>query len=112
MYDDLLKRAQDAGYNHGQAAGSWVIDGNTSEDTARAILKGLDEGDPAVYDALPSSPLSGEWADAPTPQSVFKDLGMTGDEDFASDVLDAYEFGFEHGAQDEVIRAASYLVSE
>lgn len=111
-YDALLRAAQTAGFEHGKSASSWVVGGNTSEETARRLLKGLDDGDPAVYDLLPCSPLSGEWAGAPTPATVFEDLGMTGEENHAGSVLDAYEAGFSEGVEDEVVRAATYLVAD
>jgi hypothetical protein len=110
-YDDLIKRARDAGYAHGKAAGSWVIDGNTSADTARYLLKGLEDGDPEVYDRLPSSPLSGEWADSPTPASVLADLGVSEDCEGADDLLNEYEDAFSDGVTDEVVRAALYLAA-
>lgn len=36
----------DLGYRAGEAAGSWVIDGNTSRETCERILRGIEEGDP------------------------------------------------------------------
>lgn len=61
-------RAYHYGHERGVAAGSWVIDGNTSEETARNLLRGIDDGDPVVYDVLPFAPLSGEWpTDSPRP---------------------------------------------
>ena len=46
----------------GRAAGSWVIDGNTPDETCARILGGIEEGDPEILDALPELRL-GEWAD-------------------------------------------------
>jgi len=57
------------------AAASWTADGNTSSEHAARVLAMLDDGDPAADDYLPAWPdLSGEWADAPTPRSLFEDL--------------------------------------
>jgi hypothetical protein len=56
-----LDEATERGADAGRAAGSWVIDGNTSPETARNILRGIDDGDPMVMDMAPG-PLSGEWA--------------------------------------------------
>ena len=56
-------------------AASWTIDGNTSTDHAARVLAMLDDGDPAADDYLPARPnLSGEWADSPTPRSLFEDV--------------------------------------
>ena len=109
-YDDLIKRAHEAGYAHGEDAGSWVIDGNTSADTARYLLKGLEDGDPEVYDRLPDSPLSGEWAGDPTPASVLSDLGISENCDGADDLLNEYENAFRDGVEDEVTRAAQAIL--
>ena len=103
-------RADSAGYAAGKAAGSWVIDGNTTYETAREILRMLDEGDPAVYDSLPSSPLSGEWAGDPLPRDVLADVGVDEDDDGADDVLSAYEDGFSRGAEEELVRACRAMM--
>src|SRR5262249_41773569 len=101
-----LDRAREAGREHGLAAASWYFDGNTSDETYRTVLAGIDEGDPAVLDTFPSSPLSGEYAGDPTPQTVFADLDMTGDEDYADDVIEAYEDGFYQASSEAIERAA------
>ncbi len=72
----IVAKAEEDGYSAGVAAGSWVVDGNTSEATARRILEGIAEGDPVVMDSLPSSPLSGEWADGLTPASLLAEYGL------------------------------------
>jgi len=104
--DSLIQQAREAGADHGRSAASWYFDGNTPAETYALVLKGLEDGDPMILDTLPCSPLSGEWADNPTPRTVFEDLGMTGDEDYADDVLNAYEDGFTQASQDEVERVA------
>lgn len=109
-YDAIIEAARVAGYEHGKAAGSWVIDGNTSEDTARYILAGIEDGDPAVLDALPSSPLSGEWADCLLPRDVLSSLDVDEDDDAADDILSAFEDGFSSGVEDEVVRSASAVL--
>lgn len=87
-------RAREAGAEHGRAAASWYFDGNTDAETYRRVLAGLEDGDPEVLDALPSSPLSGEYADEPTPASVLADLDVDQDDDCADEYLSAYEEGF------------------
>lgn len=104
--------ADSAGYEAGTAAGSWVIDGNTTEETARHLLEGIEDGDPAVLDSLPSSPLSGEWADAPLPRDVLENVGMAEDDPATDDVLTSYEDGFARGVTDEVTRSARAILPE
>ncbi len=110
--DALVEQATAMGYAHGVSSGSWVIDGNTSDETKAAWRKGLEDGDPEYLDRLPSSPLSGEWAGEPLPKDVLADLGLpaddiedpTGQYDY---LLDAYEEGFSRGAEDTVTAAVA-----
>lgn len=71
-------------------AASW-----TSTEHPARILAMLDAGDPAADDYLPARPdLSGEWADNPTPASLFE--SVTG--------LDAHaEATFNQGAYQAVL---------
>jgi hypothetical protein len=58
-----------------KAAASWVTDGNTSVEHYERLIRMMDDGDPELWDFLPAMPdLSGEWADAPTPKSLFEDV--------------------------------------
>jgi hypothetical protein len=52
------------------------------------------------------SPLSGEWADGPTPASVLAELGVPDDSEDADDALSEYERGHSEGYWAEVLRAA------
>lgn len=106
----LEAAAQQAGYEHGLAAGSWVTDGNTTDDTCRALLAGIEDGDPMILDQLPSSPLSGEWAGDPTPQSVLEALDVYDDDERADDLLRAYEDGFARGVEEEVVRSCKAVL--
>jgi hypothetical protein len=109
-YDELLNRAEELGIEHGRNAGSWIIDGNTSAETARAIIKGYDDGDSVIMDIEPS-PLSGEWGDDPTVSSVLSALGFDIDAHEGKDgLLDQYEVGFGIGFWDEVIRSANAIL--
>jgi len=93
--------ARAEGVEDGRAAGSWVIDGNTTPETARRILRGIDDGDPEILDMEPS-PLSGEWAGEPTPDTVLESVGIDREDDRADDVLQAYELGFSEGYWNQV----------
>ncbi len=110
-YETLTARAREMGADHGKSAASWYFDGNTSDETYRAVLAGIDAGDPAVLDTFPSSPLSGEWADDPTPATVLEDLGVVDSDASEQDtlrdeILNAYEDGFYQASADEIERMA------
>jgi hypothetical protein len=65
-------RAQQAGREDGEAAASWVFDGNTDDATYARVLRGITDGDPEVLDAYRPPDLSGEWADGETPATLAK----------------------------------------
>jgi hypothetical protein len=115
------QRAYDMGKNHGLNVGSWVIDGNTSEDTCKRILQGWDDGDPEIMDIEPS-PLSGEWADDPTPDDIIE-LCAVDAVDWTSDriqeitelhdeILSSYEAGFSDGYWDQVRTSCSAMIQK
>lgn len=79
--DPITERAAAIAREHGKAAASWVFDGNTTEDTYRAVLAGIESGDPAVMDAYRTPDLSGEFAGDYTPRDLAADLGIAGDAD-------------------------------
>ena len=88
MMRDPIAQARALGKDAGLAAASWVFDGNTTDETYRAFLAGVDEGDPAIYSALaPPAWLSGEWADSMTPAELGCALGILcpGDDDWTED---------------------------
>jgi hypothetical protein len=69
------EEATKMGREAGIAAASWVTDGNTSREHYVRLAQMMDDGDPQLDDLLPARPnLSGEWADAPTPRSLFEDI--------------------------------------
>jgi hypothetical protein len=112
--DSLLTQAYDIGYEHGKNAGSWVFDGNTDQATYERYAKGLEDGDPEILDTLPNSPLSGEWADGPTPTSVLSDLGLENNDNMGEYdyLLDAYEQGFGEGCNNEIERVLAIQLEE
>jgi hypothetical protein len=110
-YDKLEAAAAELGREAGHNAGTWVIDGNTTVETARKIIQGYEDGDPEVMDMQPS-PLSGEWADDPTIHDVLRDIGIRAnvdamDDDEIDDLLTTYELAYSDGFWAEVIRAAN-----
>lgn len=121
--------AHDIGYEHGQHSTGWweqdTIGGRTSGDTtaiARQVLQGIEDGDPAILDALPSLHVTG-WPDGYTSADLAHDcLGPEphrGDTaahqswlDSQPGIRDAYEHGFDEGAHDAVIGACHYQLDQ
>jgi len=105
--EDLEKYEREAyelGAEHARNAASWVVDGNTDPAHYARILTMLDAGDPQVGYMLPTCPnLSGEYADDPTPQSLYRSIiGGTpaysnGDD---ADLMDALANAYERGVSD------------
>jgi hypothetical protein len=101
--DDPSVAARTLGREHGLAAGSWVIDGNTSDETVASILQGIEDGDPVVLDTLPSAPLSGEWAGDPTPATILAELEAEDLEaEVQAELLTEYEDAFRSAVTDQV----------
>jgi hypothetical protein len=48
----LVAKAEELGRDAGKAAADWVFDGNTTEEAYQRVLRGIEEGDPAVLDAV------------------------------------------------------------
>lgn len=106
--------AEAEGAKAGKAAGNSFFDGNTSAEEYASVLKGIEDGDPAVLDALPTLPVLDKDA-------VFRDLCSTAaweklkleldDADYealsAADenlVVVAYADAYRDAAQDEIER--------
>lgn len=106
--NDLKVRTQ--GLADGTAAGTWVIDGNTSDETCREILRLMDDGDPALD--LPELRL-GEWADDPSFGEILDVAGVPGtvDGDYEDDLFCTYSDAWYEGLHAEVERACRARVS-
>ena len=109
--EDIFARALALGIAHGHNVGSWVIDGNTSDETKRRIIVGYNDCDPEVMDIQPS-PLSGEWGGDPSPSDILTELGTDEDDNAADDLLTEYESGFSQGYWAEVMRSAQATLSD
>jgi hypothetical protein len=91
------------GEEHGRNAASWLLDGNSTREAAETLLRGIVDGDPAVLDQLPATPLSGEWAGAPSGAEIIAEAGLDPDEsdpDRDDELLSAYEDGYSSGVHD------------
>jgi hypothetical protein len=87
-----------------------VIDGNTSRETARAILDGWEDCDPKILDMMPA-PLSGEWADSMTPLKLADAIEFYNFEPWDLDsACAAYEESFEDAYWLEVRVSAESVV--
>jgi hypothetical protein len=99
--DSLTDEARAAGETAGKARGSWVIDGNTSRETAARIVAGYNDGDPEVMDLQPA-PLSGEWA-GESIRELSEEYGLPLWDDT---VAEAFERGYSDGFWTEVLDSA------
>ena len=101
-------RAYDLGYGAGVSAASWVFDGNTTRETYAWFLKGIEEGDPQVYDSVASPSLA--WADTPTRTELAEELGLNWLSDELDTACEEWDAGAMDGFWHEVERAARYQV--
>ena len=94
MSDSLTDQAAKIGAEHGRNAASWVFDGSTRDDTYRTVLRGIEDGDPAILDAYRTPDLSGEYADdyseADLLRDVWPDTEVDEPDELASELSDAY----------------------
>lgn len=114
-WDAAVKEAQAMGHTAGSNSAEWVIQdtigGRASGDTkarAAAIVKGYEEGDPAITDKFSVPNLSGEWADGMTPQMLISGLGLdsyklTPEEE--QELSTAWEDAAQEGFWDTLIQA-------
>lgn len=125
MFHSMTAEAAAIGAFHGRNSAEWflqeTIGGHSSgsdEATARSLLKGIEDGDPGVLDALPAPDLSGQWADGYLPQHLAEDCGLDDQQDIDEwsrleilrDLCDAYEDAF-HEAVIATVSDACLLVT-
>ena len=84
----ITAEAASLGRDAGKTAASWMFDGNTPEDAYRAVLRGIDDGDPAILDAHPAPGLSacGGYSHA----DLADDLGLDGEDQLPPGAVTAY----------------------
>jgi hypothetical protein len=92
------------GREDGRAAASWIFNPG-SEDAARRLLVGIEDGDPMILDELPA-PSFGEWADDRAFEDVLRDEGVEPSEDGDSHLFAAYVGAFGEAVQHEAERLA------
>lgn len=97
-----------AGFLHGWDSSSWVLDGNSTEAEARALLDGLNDGDPMIYDALPDFAF-GEWSGDSEREIIgalvddFDSLAPEDVDELANTYLDAWYAGRDASAENEAL---------
>ena len=94
-----------------RAAGTWIFDGNTSRATYRAVLDGIEAGDPMVLDAYREPDLFGEFGD-PTEATLADDLGIEPYSAQSGEASDVWEDAAREAFWTEVERAARYQLQD
>jgi hypothetical protein len=101
------REAERLGREYGTDGGSWVVDGNTSTETLRAIIDASEEGE--FYDRIVpelSGPLSGEFADGYTLGRLSDELGVDEESDEFGDLCSIFEDAYYQAFEDEAVRSA------
>ena len=102
---DILRAAKRDGKSAGIGAAGWALDfGRMTQrqerETAERVLRGIEEGDPAVLDSFRVPNLSGEFADDPTPRSLAEDYGLSDDDPRAEWLVDEICTAWEDAASE------------
>lgn len=85
---DITAAAEKLGRDAGTAAASWVFDGNTPEQAYRLVLRGIEDGDPAIMDAYQPPVLS--VGSGYTETDLAGDLGLASDDEALPGAVTAY----------------------
>jgi hypothetical protein len=114
MAETLAERAAKIGAEHGKNAASWVFDGNTDRETYARVLKGIEEGDPAVLAAHNVPSLSAEYMSEGYGERDLAeelDIDPDGETEKLDSAAEAYRLAAGQAFWDEVERAARYQLS-
>jgi hypothetical protein len=113
-WSTVVDALREAGAHAGATAADWwaqdAVGGRATGDTTRtahAVLAGIDDGDPAVLDALPGCDRSDD--DDPTQAQLYAEAAPAGAPPWTAlnagereEAADAYRDGFDTAAQDRV----------
>jgi len=102
--DPLAARAAELGRDAGKAAATWVFDGNTPDEAYRRVLRGIEDGDPAVLDAI--EPPAIGLAAGYDQDDLARDLGLEPADPALPDAVPAYADAFTASFWTEVERTA------
>lgn len=103
----IAEAARKLGEDYGTAGGSWVTDGNSTDETRRAIIQASEDGE--FFEAIApdmSGPLSGEWADGYTLGRLSDELGIDEESDEFPDLCTIFEDAYFQAFEDEAVRSA------
>jgi hypothetical protein len=115
---DLLAAARREGREAGINAAGWIFDGHNTwtREGLERILQGLNDGDPKILDSIPWPNLSGEWADAPTPQTMVSECGLEDDDPRSDWLIDEMCSVWETAASDacerEIVRLCRFHLAD
>jgi len=111
-YSKAIARAEKLGAAAGKQAGNSYFDGNTPRETYEIVLKGIDDGDPAVLDQLPSCILTDEDA-AEVYEDIVTDINREDSESVEeNDLIEIYADAFNLAATREAERVARYQLGD
>lgn len=97
------REARELGAEHGHAAATWILDGNSTDADARCVLDGF--ADPGSGFEAPY-PFSGQWADGLTLGWLSDSLGVDEESDGFPDLVSAFEDAYFEAYEREATRAA------
>ncbi len=100
----IVAAAEELGRDAGQAAASWVFDGNSPEDAYQRVLRGIEDGDPAVLDVI-EQPAIGPGAGYDE-DDLARDLGIEPGDRALPRAVSAYADAFTGSFWQETERAA------
>lgn len=111
LKEKLLAAAEKMGAKMGESAATWYP--VQSEETARAVLKGIDDGDPMVLDTFPSL-WAGIAADEVSVDSLLADVvyeaealdPIAANSELADELMQEIDLAFSTAAQDTIERTA------
>lgn len=105
----LTERAAALGTEHGTQAAQWV---DVTGLNTLWWLRGLADGDPEVHDALPTVPLTGEYADSYSEADLYRDLEVSAaDDSDDQELVNVYVSAWISAVQAEVERRALYQLT-
>lgn len=90
---EALEAARNIGDARGNDAASWVFDGNTDDACYARMLKGIDEGDPAILDSVREPSFSGEYSCDYSERDLCEEIGISYDlstTEEVDEIADAY----------------------
>ena len=136
-WNAALECAKDDGFQSGRNVASWMdqdLFGGRAKDgkaAARRFLKGIDDGDTEVFNMIPSSPLSGEWAGDRTSKDVVCNALSLDDAEFsiledvvckldmedefqslAEQICSSFEESYYDSARETLVKAAKSAIWE